>query len=156
MRHAMSITRGAGERAGTHGGRDPDGDPSPEVLVVENDLDSREALTSLLEIEGLTVRCAECAGRALELLVAGVRPGSIILDLFTPGLSAEAFLRDKAAAPAPIGSIPVIAVSGDVEALARLGASVRHGGLAATMGKPFDIDELVARLRRLLPRSSGG
>jgi DNA-binding response OmpR family regulator len=122
-----------------HGGK------SASVLIVENDRDSLDALETLLQLDEIEVTAAESAQRALALLLDGARPGVILLDVWTPRMSAFEFFRARSRAPAPVADIPVIAISGDTQALDELG-----GWPAATFRKPFKVDELIERVRRLL------
>lgn len=121
------------------------------VLIVENDRDSLDAFATLLQLEGIDVVAVDSAGAALDLLFEGPLPAVIVLDVWTPGMSALEFLHEKAGAPAPVAAIPVIAVSGDAQALDALVDHDAGGALAATLRKPFDIDELVALVRAARP-----
>ncbi|WP_191970000.1 response regulator [Methylobacterium planeticum] len=62
------------------------------ILVVDDDADARERLTTLLMREGLPVRAAEHGGRALEAVEAE-KPGLILLDLMMPEMDGFTFLR---------------------------------------------------------------
>lgn len=60
-------------------------DRKPEVLVVDDDIDIREALAELLEDHGYQVAMAANGAEALELLVSGrARPQVMLLDLMMP------------------------------------------------------------------------
>ena len=54
------------------------------VLIVEDDRDIREELTSLLEENDYCVLVADHGEHALEVMRAGNRPDAIILDLMMP------------------------------------------------------------------------
>jgi two-component system response regulator MprA len=61
------------------------------VLLVEDDVDSRDALTAMLEGFGLVVCEAIDGQEALEQLAAGYRPCAILLDLMMPRMDGWKF-----------------------------------------------------------------
>jgi CheY-like chemotaxis protein len=79
------------------------------VLVVEDDVASREMLARLLRKEGLTVNEAENGSVALEE-IAKQRPGLILLDLMMPVMDGFEFLGVLATQP-QLAAIPVIVVT---------------------------------------------
>jgi CheY-like chemotaxis protein len=109
------------------------------VLVVEDDEDTRDALGEVLADEGYSVSEASDGATALRRL-RSQRPDLILLDLGLPEIRGEELLRTKAADPA-LSSIPVIVLSGASRPRALPGVS-------AIVPKPFDIDEIVALVRK--------
>ena len=87
-------------------------DPSDklEILVVDDEVESREALAELLSNEGYAVVCAENGRRALDCL-SGTSPALIILDLMMPVMSGWEFLAQQKR-DAKMRSVPVVVVSG--------------------------------------------
>ena len=90
-----------------------------EILVVDDEAESREALAELLLNEGYAVVCAENGRRALDCLT-GMTPALIILDLMMPVMSGWEFLAQQKR-DARMRSVPVVVVTGsafehDVEA----------------------------------------
>jgi CheY-like chemotaxis protein len=77
------------------------------VLVVEDDSALRNAVSELLESEGLTVVAAGDGREALTLLRAGLRPSVIVLDLTMPGMDGWDF-RHAQMADRDLRAIPVI------------------------------------------------
>jgi CheY-like chemotaxis protein len=75
-------------------------------------------------------------------LMAAQRPRLIVLDLHMPGLDGASFLDELHARP-EWRAIPVLVVS----AATRIEAPGAQGVLA----KPFDLGELLQRVRELLP-----
>src|SRR4051812_23808490 len=65
-----------------------------DVLLVEDDRDSREAVALLLELWGCVVNVAATADQALELLTT-TRPCVILLDWGLPGRSGAEFLAHR-------------------------------------------------------------
>jgi CheY-like chemotaxis protein len=103
------------------------------VLLVEDDLDVREAMADLLACEGLRVVVASDGREALDLLQAGLRPSVIVLDLTMPRMDGWDFRHAQMADP-NLKDIPVIVVSaGSVRA-----EKVRSDlGDVQFLGKPF-------------------
>ena len=112
------------------------------VLVVDDDIRSRETLVSLLRTKGFDVSEAQSA----EELLSGAldrAPDAILMDVRMPGMSGvEACARIKTSPDA--GDIPVILVTAVADRESRL------KGLAAGardfVEKPVDFDELAIRV----------
>jgi CheY-like chemotaxis protein len=122
--------------------------PVGNVLIVEDDPDTREMLTMLLSTEGFHAVAAEDGLEALHLLRT-VRhraphvPCLILLDLKMPRLGGGEFRRAQLGDPT-VASVPVAVMSGasDVEQRAQaLGA-------VATLTKPIDFEMLLEVVRR--------
>ncbi len=118
------------------------------ILVAEDDRAAREALVRALQLEGYTVVAASNGAEALEA-VRQARPDVLLLDVSMPlvdGLTVCRVLR------AEDDRLPVLMLT------ARTETSDRVAGLDAGaddyMPKPYDLDELLARVRALLRRSS--
>jgi CheY-like chemotaxis protein len=113
-----------------------------DVLIVEDDDDSRDALVALLETVGVRARAAQSGGEALALLRRGPAPCLILLDFRMRDLDGAAFLAELRAERAV--EIPVVLITGDIEAAAR----ARELGVQDVVVKPIDpgaIGELVVR-----------
>lgn len=80
--------------------------PTAPVLVVEDDADVREAMVTLLELEGYAAVGAADGQQAFDLIRGGVRPSIILLDLGMPVMDGrqfrEAQLRDEKLAVIPV------------------------------------------------------
>jgi CheY-like chemotaxis protein len=88
------------------------------VLLVEDDVDVREAVTDTLEDAGYRVIAARHGQEALEVLRnGGPRPCLILLDLMMPVMDGWQF-RDLQSKDPELADIPVVALSA-------------HGGLHA-------------------------
>ena len=111
------------------------------VLIIENDLDTRELFDFTLS--GAGFRCVATASAAEALRQAAiVRFDAIVMDLGLPRLEdGVALARELREQSAPS---PIIAVSGH-----RLPDSVDHSLFAAYVMKPIDPDELTAVVRRV-------
>ena len=117
----------------------------PHVLVVDDDTRISEMLTEALTVEGYTVSAAYSGTEALMML-SGTKPDLILLDLMLPGLSGEMLLPQ-------IKGIPVIVVSAKAELSDKVG--LLRGGAADYITKPFEIQELLARIAVQLRSGKG-
>lgn len=112
------------------------------VLVIDDDAGVRDALAACLEAEGLRVRTASSGQRGLELARAA-RPQVVIVDLLMPvmnGLQVIQALRGDAATSAT----RVVLMTG-----AAAGAAGAPGAADAVLSKPFELEDLLALVRRL-------
>ena len=117
------------------------------VLVADDDPLLREILAHKLAQAGYDVQLAEDGRTALEL-ARSVAPAAIVLDGMMPVLDGFEALR-RLKADAALREIPVMMLTAlkreeDVVGALKLGA-------ADYLPKPFNPDELVARLTRLAP-----
>jgi two-component system response regulator MprA len=119
------------------------------LLVVDDDRALREVLRRALSLAGYEIRLADSGAGALAE-IAGAVPDAVVLDIGLPdidGLEVCRLLRLEG------NRIPVLMLT------ARDAVSDRIDGLDAGaddyLVKPFDIDELKARLRALLRRAGG-
>lgn len=122
--------------------------PDSMVLLAEDDRAARVALTRALELEGYRVVAVTNGAEALEAIRAEP-PDVVLLDVSMPlvdGLTVSRVLR------AEDNRVPILMLT------ARTEASHRIAGLDAGaddyVPKPYDLGELLARLRALLRRSS--
>lgn len=117
-----------------------------QVLLVEDDRDIRAALGAILADEGFDVLTVPNGFDGLASL-EGMRPDLIILDWMMPVIDGGAFLkalRGEYDYQPPVLVITAGRVTRD-EALA--------AGATDFLLKPFDIDELMQRVRTLAPTS---
>jgi two-component system response regulator MprA len=124
-----------------------EGDEQPVVLLVDDDERLLGALRRGLTLRSFQVEAASNADEALSRIQAR-RPDVIVLDIVMPGmdgLSLCRLVRDRF-------TCPILMLT------ARDAVSDRVAGLEAGaddyLVKPFDLQELVARLRALLRRAS--
>ncbi len=117
------------------------------LIVVDDDRALRDVLRRALSLAGYDVRLAESGAAALSEIAAAA-PDAVVLDIGLPdinGLEVCRLLRREG------NRVPVLMLT------ARDAVSDRIDGLDAGaddyLVKPFDIDELKARLRALLRRS---
>lgn len=122
--------------------------PVGNVLIVEDDADTREMLASLLSVQGFHVVGAEDGLEALHLLRtvrhrAPEVPCLVLLDLKMPRLGGHEFRSAQLGDPT-VASVPVAVMSGATDAEQR----AQDLGAVAMVGKPIDLDRLLAVVRR--------
>lgn len=124
------------------------GDVIGNVLIVEDDPDTRDMLAALLAMEGFHAVGAEDGLEALHLLRtvrhrAPQTPCLVLLDLKMPRLGGHEFRRAQLGDPT-VASVPVAVMSGAVDIEQRAQAL----GAVATVTKPIDVDLLMKVVRR--------
>lgn len=123
---------------------------NPSVLIVEDDEDLRQLIAGVLASEGLSVRTAANGHEALAEITRSGMPDLILLDIRMPRMNGPEFARalaDQYVAHAPL---LVMTAAADPRAIAaQLGA---FGWLA----KPFEIEHLIASVRRALQTPRAG
>jgi CheY-like chemotaxis protein len=103
------------------------------VLIVEDDVKTRDVLIDLLEKDGREIVTAGNGQEAMERLAKVPRPRVILLDLMMPRMDGWEFLRRQSADPS-IASISTIVLSDS-----KLPAGAKH-----QLSKPVDVDRLRA------------
>ena len=116
------------------------------ILIVDDDVCIGDMLQEVLVKEGYRAARAYSGTEAL-LYLSGNRPDLILLDLMLPGLSGEELLP-------LIEGIPVIVVSARSETADKV--DLLLSGANDYITKPFDTDELLARIAVQLRRPATG
>jgi two-component system, chemotaxis family, chemotaxis protein CheY len=80
------------------------------ILAVDDDVDLRESMQEILELEGYLVATASHGQHALDLLRKGEHPQLILLDLMMPVMNGAEFLVELRADP-QLQDIPVLLVT---------------------------------------------
>jgi CheY-like chemotaxis protein len=111
--------------------------PRP-VLIVDDNEDIREALSTLLESRGYSTVCADNGASALALLRNdAIDPCVILLDLSMPVMDGATFRREQQNDP-KLSGLPVVLYSG----VADPGSEARTLNVAHYFKKPLDVDKL--------------
>lgn len=128
----------------THGPTWPPDGPTM-ILLVEDDRDVRAALAAVLHDEGCDVVVAPDGFDALAAIEQH-HPHVAVVDWMMPVIGGQDFL--KALRSEYRRDTPVLVISaGRIDE-----ATVRAAGGDAYLRKPFDIDELVEAIQRLIVR----
>ena len=123
--------------------------PGTRILVVEDD----ESIAQLVELElehrNFSVRCAHDGLSGLEE-VERFRPEAVVLDIMLPKMDGVGLLNSLRKAG---NRVPVIMLTARDATLDKV-HSLNHGA-DDYLTKPFDIEELTARIQALLRRVEG-
>jgi DNA-binding response OmpR family regulator len=118
------------------------------LLLVDDEPSLREPLAEYLTRQGFVVRQAEDAAKARSALLEET-PDLVLLDIMMPGEDGLSLCRHLSESK----HLPVIMLTAKNEAMDRIvGLEI---GADDYLPKPFEMEELLARLRALIRRSSG-
>ena len=119
-----------------------------QILIIEDDQDIREILSFNLENAGFSVLTAESTEQGERLLSAST--ALLLLDVMLPGESGFQFARRLKSSP--FSNIPIIFLT------ARSSENDLLTGFSAGgddyIAKPFSINEVLARIKAVLKRST--
>jgi two-component system, OmpR family, response regulator MprA len=121
------------------------------VLVVDDKRAVRDSLRRALELEGYDVELAADGEEALERLAQNGEPDAVVLDILMPkmdGLEVCRRLRREG------HRLPVLMLTARDEVENRVAGL--DAGADDYVTKPFALEELLARLRALLRRTTSG
>jgi CheY-like chemotaxis protein len=113
------------------------------ILLAEDDLEIRDVVQDLLEEIGCDVIPARTGKQALDFLSNDPRspPDMVILDLMMPLVTGwqvlEVIQRDPV-----LAAVPVVVLTAATQD--------RPSGVAALLQKPFEVDDLLETIQRLL------
>ncbi|HTS66435.1 MAG TPA: response regulator transcription factor [Candidatus Acidoferrales bacterium] len=116
------------------------------ILNVDDDPQARRALKISLVSRGFEVDEAASGEEAVEKIRAGL-PDVVLLDVQLPGMSGIETCR----AIRTTSRVPVIVIS--VKKLSSERAEAFEAGVDQYLTKPFDIEELIVRIRALVRRT---
>jgi DNA-binding response OmpR family regulator len=116
------------------------------ILIVEDDPDIRHLVSTVLA-KTYEVKEAEDGLAALTEIEAGFHPDLVVADIMMPRLDGLTFAKALRGRPAT-ASIPIIfltAKSSPRDVIEGINVGARH-----YLTKPFKVDDLVAKVRRLV------
>ena len=149
---------GSGSGSGSGGGegrserravRDGKAKEMLDVLIVDDDENLIQILALKLVQKGIRVSNARDGKTALSQIQKNV-PDLIVLDIMMPGLTGHEVLRRLKQDPAYI-NVPVVMLTGRAQQQDVVGAL--HSGALDYIVKPFDPDQLVTRIEKILDAS---
>ena len=120
-----------------------------KILVVEDDIDINSMLCDLLQQNGFEPTAAYSGTEAVLNFKLGTYD-LVLLDLMLPGKSGDAVLSDIRA----VSDVPLIAVTAVTDKESTV--SLLKSGADDYIPKPFDNDELLARIEVQLRRKQSG
>jgi DNA-binding response OmpR family regulator len=123
--------------------------PGTRILLVEDDSSIARLVQLELEHRGLKVRCARDGLSGLEA-VAEFKPAAIVLDIMLPEMDGVGVLKKLRQQGNRVPVIMLTARDTPADKVHSL-----DQGADDYITKPFDTEELVARLRALLRRVEG-
>jgi two-component system response regulator MprA len=118
-----------------------------KVLLADDDRAIRESLATALELDGYQVTACTDGVEALASFRAD-RPDVLVLDVMMPGVDGLGVCRVLRAEGDPV---PILMLTARVETADRVAGL--DAGADDYVPKPYDIDEVLARLRALLRRA---
>jgi DNA-binding response OmpR family regulator len=116
-----------------------------KILLVDDERAILKILSIKLRVSGYEVLTALNGEEALELVVSAA-PDLVLLDIIMPGIDGFEVLRRV-----PVATLPVIVFS----ARSENSAEALRLGARAFIAKPFNVDHLVAEIRKALNGKQG-
>jgi DNA-binding NtrC family response regulator len=114
-----------------------------DIVLVDDEEDFAQSLADVLRDAGYTVETFPTPEAAFEWLLGGGRAAVVLLDLRTPGMSAQRFRALQMSAPS-LRDIAVVLVSGAPE-IHQVAAALKAN---AAFVKPVDVDGLLTTVGR--------
>lgn len=119
---------------------------TPRILLVDDEADIRWTVAKYLEGEGLEVTTAGSAEEALQKVETGGLPHLAIVDIMMPGVDGIELCRRLHT----FSDLPIIMLTA-VDTQATIAETIRDFAEDYVV-KPFDPEELMARVQRVLGR----
>jgi DNA-binding response OmpR family regulator len=119
--------------------------PSKLILIIEDNIDSRDLLSKLLRLSGFRVTVAPDAETGY-LAAVNHKPDLIITDVNMPRTNGIEFVR-RARFDQALSKTPIVVVTAFGSSVAR---AAREAGANDAVDKPFDFDSFLATVNTLL------
>ena len=116
------------------------------VVIIEDEPVIIEALTFLLENEGLVVRSISDGANAIDFIIKS-KPNLVILDIMLPNVSGMKILEDIRSMD-EISNLPVLMLTAKGQKKDRRAAE--EAGVSKFMTKPFDNQELIENVKAMI------
>ncbi len=121
--------------------------PSPKVLLVEDDTLLAESLGERLRTEGFTLAVAKSAEEAIDI-VADTVPDLIVTDVILPGMDGIAMIAKIHGNP-ETSQVPVIILSNNDDA-ATLAEAVAQNLTTYLIKSDHGLDSIIAEVKKAL------
>jgi DNA-binding response OmpR family regulator len=116
-----------------------------KILILDDDADILEILSLLLMETGYEVKTLNCGDTVFEE-IGDFHPDLIIMDVMLAGMDGRTICKDIKQNHLT-NSLPVILISGTHDLVESICMS---GGPNDFLGKPFDIDNLLEKIKKQL------
>ena len=116
-----------------------------KILIVDDDSGILDALTVAIETSGYEV-LGILDARQIEKQIASFIPDLILMDLLLAGSDGTELTR-KLKSNSATASIPIVILSAHPSARVQ----AQKAGADDFLAKPFNLDELLAKLRKFIP-----
>ena len=151
----LRLPREATPKLGSAALRDADGEAKRpllgvSILVVDDEADARELLRVALDLAGATVAVAASTRQALSMCLTR-QFDLLLVDVGMPEEDGFTLMRHVRSLPSPFGQVPAIAVTAYAGLPER--ASAHNAGFNAHVGKPIEVERLLAVILDTLPHS---
>jgi DNA-binding NtrC family response regulator len=113
------------------------------IALVDDDSGFADVLAEVLRIERHEVHTFPTPDEALSWLLAGGKVDVVLLDLHTPGMSAERF-QEILKSELPLRDLPIVIISADPD-LRRTADAI---GAEDALSKPVDVERLLTTIDR--------
>lgn len=127
------------------------GEAGSSILIVDDEPHIAEVIRLYLEHAGFTPHWTERGGEVLEA-VGRVQPDLILLDVMLPDMSGFELCAEIKRLPSPASAVPIIFLTAKGESIDKLRGF--NLGVDDYVVKPFDPNELVARVKAVLRRTA--
>lgn len=114
-----------------------------QILIVDDELDIAESMASLLESEGFNVRAVYGGPAGVEAMKAKC-PDLVVMDVMMPILKGVDVVKLMKNDP-HLSKVPILMMSASKEPAKEIGVEWN-----SFIRKPFDIDELLSEINRLV------
>lgn len=121
---------------------------NPSVLVIDDDIAVREAISAGLRLDGYDLLFAENGADALEVL-KGATPRAVILDLKMPVMDGLEFLANIQLKPSDPFSVVVLTAYVDDQSA----EACFQAGVSSLIKKPFTLNELRGAVQTAITNS---
>jgi PAS domain S-box-containing protein len=120
-----------------------------QILIVDDEVDSRDLLTSMLTIYGADVVTVSSVAEAIETLTSFI-PDLLLSDIYMPEVDGYHLIHTVRSLNANLAKIPAIAISAYTQEEEE--KKILSSGFQVYMPKPFMPDKLVGTIAKLTGR----